>query len=188
MDQSDVASDVEQSGVNYQLKVETRLLRDDLIEQVSSLVDEHGDIVQRFARQVIDMKEQHVREVLIAAGWIPPESELNRREISDGFHTFDELYAHRYVLFIALMQAYPALSWRAKVHADGSMHGGGWFVAGMSLPTGQISYHLPKQAWPALDDKGIITYDRAPEWDGHTPDDVIGRLADWCGLPKGAGI
>jgi hypothetical protein len=97
-------------------------------------------------------------------------------KISDGYHTFDELYDHRCHLFIALMRSNPAISWRSKVHDDGSMYPE-WFIAGMRLPTGQISYHLPQWMWPMLN--GIESIEPAPKWDGHTAADVVKRLAEW---------
>lgn len=102
-------------------------------------------------------------------------------QISDGYHTFDELYDHRCHLFIALMRAYPGISWRAQNHYDGEGYPG-WFVAGMHLPTGDISYHLPQWMWTMLDNSKIPTSLRAPSYDGHTPGDVITRLAAWFKL------
>lgn len=93
---------------------------------------------------------------------------------SDGFHTFDELYAHRNLLFIALMTKNPSISWRSKQHADGTMFRG-YFIAGMRLWTGDISYHIPLELWSLLDDQ-ISTLSFAPKWDGHTPEDVLKRL------------
>jgi hypothetical protein len=99
---------------------------------------------------------------------------------SDGYHTFKELYDHRIALFIALMKSHPDISWRANNHEDGSMFEG-WFVAGMHLPTGDISYHLPQSDWMKLDGVGIATSNKSPEWDGHTPADVVKRLMQWAG-------
>lgn len=45
------------------------------------------------------------------------------------------------------------------------------------LPTGQISYHLPWTAWKDLG--GVVTYDKAPPWDGHISADVVDRLTRW---------
>lgn len=103
----------------------------------------------------------------------------NTGEISDGYHTFDELYAHRCLLFVNLMRSNPKDSWRANNHHDGSGLDG-WFIAGMNLPTGSVSYHLPVKMWTLLDGKGITTTNRAPEWDGHTSQDVVDRLSAWC--------
>ena len=100
-------------------------------------------------------------------------------EVSDGYHTFDELYNHRHLLFIALMRSNPEMSWRARVHEDGSMYEG-WFVAGMELSTGNISYHLPVEMWELLDFSKITTMKNAPKFDGHTPNMVIERLRKWA--------
>jgi len=99
-------------------------------------------------------------------------------EVSDGYHTMDELYEHRITLFIALCKQYTRATgfrpWRSKLHADGSSFEG-WFILGlMDEPGKQITYHLPLSKW---DDVAFAdTRDKAPEFDGHTPDDVIKRL------------
>ena len=99
-------------------------------------------------------------------------------EVSDGYHTFNELYEHRCLLFIALMRAHPELGWRAVTHDDGSRFDG-WFVAGMHLPTGDITYHLPERMWEKLDRCSILTLQKAPKWDGHDSGDVLDRLMLW---------
>lgn len=102
----------------------------------------------------------------------------NTGKISDGYHTFDELYDHRCHLFIALMRSNPKISWRANNHEDGTMFRD-WFIAGMHLPNGDISYHLPQWMWRMLDHSGITTSNLAPKWDGHTAEDVVALLAEW---------
>ena len=98
-------------------------------------------------------------------------------EVSDGFHTFNELYSHRTELFILLMkQNYPK-AWRAKVHEDGSMFEG-YFIAGIHTPAGDISYHLEEKYWDSLN--GMITLEKAEPFDGHTPEDVANRLSEWA--------
>lgn len=101
---------------------------------------------------------------------------------SDGFHSIEELYQHRYSLFVALIKAYPDRAWRSRRHSDGT-DWDGWFIAGLSLPIvlceqSDITYHLPNDFWPLLD--GIPTLDRAPAWDGHTSVDVIARLKSFA--------
>lgn len=99
--------------------------------------------------------------------------------VSDSYHTFGELYRHRHALFIALMRSNPDISWRANNHDDGTMFPGGYFVAGMHLPNGDISYHLGLKYWDELDNCGITTTLKAPKWDGHTAEDVVKRLLNW---------
>jgi len=96
-------------------------------------------------------------------------------KVSDGYHTFDELYEHRCLLFLNLMAAKPEVSWRARRHDDGSAIKGYW-VAGMRLPAGDVSYHVPDRMWKLLDRHAIQTLPKAPPWDGHTPADVLRRL------------
>ena len=102
----------------------------------------------------------------------------DKGNISDGYHTFTELYEHRHLLFIALMHSHSNISWRANNHSDGTMYSG-WFVAGMHLPTGDISYHLPISMWERLDHSLIKTTNKAPIWDGHNATDVLIRLTHW---------
>lgn len=100
-------------------------------------------------------------------------------ETSDGFHTFNELYEHRTQLFIALMFAYPERSWFSSQHEDGSMWDG-FFIAGMHLPTGDITYHLENKYRHAIAvNRRIMALAFAPKWDGHSPQDVVTRLARW---------
>lgn len=98
--------------------------------------------------------------------------------VSDGFHTFDELYAHRCTLFLALMAQQPEISWISNMHADGSSMIG-WFVAGMKLPTGDVTYHCPDALWSLANRTGAKYVPRAPDLDKHTPDDVLQRIHNW---------
>ena len=94
-------------------------------------------------------------------------------ETSDGYHTFDELYEHRTALFAALCRSMPGVSWKSKKHHDGTMFDG-MFVAGMDTPAGMITYHIENEYWRWFN--GVVELRRAPEFDGHTPDDVVLRL------------
>jgi hypothetical protein len=42
----------------------------------------------------------------------------------------------------------------------------------------QITYHLPTSKWDECD--FAITLDKAPEWDGHTSNDVLERIRELC--------
>jgi hypothetical protein len=98
--------------------------------------------------------------------------------ISDGDHTFDELYRHRGALLLALMKSHPDISWVApKHHPEDTPIPDGYFIAGMKLPTGMISYHLPLTVFKTFETLPKFSY--APRWDGHTPNDVVKRLVDW---------
>lgn len=91
-----------------------------------------------------------------------------KESISDGYHTFDELYHHRAVLFAALQNAYPDKSWKSKKHSDKTMFDN-FFIAGIDTPQGMYTYHLEMKEWDKFHCKEL---DTAPEWDGHMPEDV----------------
>ncbi len=110
------------------------------------------------------------------------DKQINTENISDGYHTFGELYEHRIMLFLALCRTMIArwhgskgeFVWRSVKHSDGSNFPG-WFIVGLSkIPGEQITYHLPMKYWKLTD--FIETLDKAPIWDGHTSADVLGRL------------
>lgn len=98
-------------------------------------------------------------------------------QVSDGFHTFDELYDHRCLLFLALMQSHPEQSWFSWLHSDGGSFQG-WFIAGINLNGKQISYHLHEKYWNLACQTEAELRERAPEWDGHTSDDVLNRISE----------
>lgn len=111
-----------------------------------------------------------------------PDTSPDMGPVSDGYHTFDELYEHRHMLFLALMSAAPAIAWFAEAHADGSMFDG-WFVAGMDMPGGPITYHLPLTKMPLAELTEARRLPRAPAWEGHTPADVLRRLEEFIEVP-----
>ncbi len=105
----------------------------------------------------------------------------NTNLVSDGFHTFGELYEHRIVLFIALIKqlivSRPELPvWKSRKHDDG-IEWEGWFIVGIgdeNTEGVQITYHFPSSKW---DDCAFIPdRKRAPKWDGHSPEDALERL------------
>ncbi|MBR3796004.1 MAG: hypothetical protein IKK34_08250 [Clostridia bacterium] len=93
---------------------------------------------------------------------------------SDGYHTFNELYDHRAKLFSVIVRNYPSLCWKSKQHSDGTMFDG-MFIVGIKTPQGQASYHYNID--PYWDMFICRELERAPVWDGHTPEDAINRIA-----------
>lgn len=95
-------------------------------------------------------------------------------KISDGYHTFEELYDHRTKLFIALCRLLPSkMVWKAKKHYDGTMYAG-MFIMGVTTTDGQATYHLEDKYW---EETNFVTeLPNAPEFDGHTPTIALSRL------------
>ena len=61
-------------------------------------------------------------------------------DTSDGYHTFNELYRHRAILFSVICNERPEVSWKSKRHHDGTMYDG-MFIVGIDTPEGQATYH-----------------------------------------------
>ncbi len=93
-------------------------------------------------------------------------------EVSDGYHTFNELYLHRYTLFAVLCNTYRSDAWKSMRHADGSMYDD-YFIAGIRTPAGMVTYHVELLHWDLFD---VPELECAPEHDGHTSADVLERL------------
>lgn len=95
-------------------------------------------------------------------------------DTSDGYHTFNDLYHHRAVLFSVIVRVHPDIAWKSKKHHDGTMYEG-MFIVGVDTPVGQATYHYDID--PYWDIFACKELERAPEWDGHTPTDAIERIA-----------
>lgn len=95
-------------------------------------------------------------------------------ELSDGYHTFNELYHHRAVLFSAICNSNPSRAWKSKLHDTGDMYDG-MFIVGIETPQGQATYHYDIE--PYWDLFKVKELEKAPKWDGHTPQQAIDRIS-----------
>lgn len=108
--------------------------------------------------------------------------EIDPKDLSDGYHTFGELYRYRMLYNAALFNHMAAhdpykdhydvhKSW---MHSDGELcFGGGWFIVMAELPTGQISNHYKADHWELFNIPEKI---KANDYDGHTPAVAANRL------------
>lgn len=94
---------------------------------------------------------------------------ISRKGVSDGYHTFDELYYHRMILFSIILNQNKEKSWKAKKHHDGTMFDEDSFICGIETPEGQYTYHYHLRDWDKFD---VREYEYAPEYDGHKPSDI----------------
>lgn len=107
-------------------------------------------------------------------------------EVSDGYHTFNELYRYRMLYNAAFFNCLPP-HWvhKSRRHSTGEeCFGGGWFVVMADLPTGQVSNHYEMKYWDLF---RVPEREFAKEWDGHTPQEAADRLEAWLkvGLLEG---
>ena len=107
------------------------------------------------------------------------EQANEREEISDGYHTFDELYEFRKVYNACLFNEWYSQGkyevHKSKKHQDGELcFGGGWFIVVAITPEGQVSNHYELKDWDLF--KCEETQTAKYEFDGHTSKDVVDRL------------
>lgn len=94
--------------------------------------------------------------------------EFKKEDISDGYHTFKQLYFQRMMLFSVICNTYKDNAWKSKLHSDNTMFDD-YFIVGIDTPEGNYTYHYELKYWDMFECKEL---DNAPEWDGHTEEDV----------------
>ena len=104
----------------------------------------------------------------------------NIGEVSDGYHTFNDLYYYQMLYNAAFFKTLPAEYHPHKSfkHYNEKMEieecfGGGWFIVMAQLPTGQISNHYDIKYWDLF---CLPEQDCCDLWDGHTPKESFERL------------
>ena len=106
-------------------------------------------------------------------------SENDMGEVSDGYHTFNELYYYRMLYnaaFFNLLSKNNAIKvLKSKLHSDGKppFNDTDMFIVQAELPTGQISNHYHMEHW----DKFKVNEAKVADvWDGHTPQQAAERI------------
>lgn len=157
----------------------TRRTAINIIRNLFPELKESGD--ERIKREILDYINElaNLKDEKIPTEWLEwlekqgePE---DKGEISDGYHTFNELYSYRMLYNAAFFNLLPKqLVHKSKRHHDGEeCFGGGWFIVMANLPTGQISNHYELKDWDLFQ---IPEKEIADEWDGHTPQEAAERL------------
>ena len=133
-----------------------------LIKEIAKI---HGNLSTKNVGQAIwDTPTADVVEI--------PEGGIGN--LSDGYHTFNELYHHRAILFSVICNLMPDRAWKSKLHDTGDMYDG-MFIVGIDTPEGQATYHYDID--PYWDIFKVKELEKAPKWDGHTPQVAIERIA-----------
>lgn len=94
---------------------------------------------------------------------------IKTKDISDGYHTFGDLYHHRAILFSVICNQNKARAWKSKLHDDGTMFDE-MFIVGIETSEGQYTYHYHIE--PYWDMFNVKELDYAPKYDGHKPEDI----------------
>lgn len=96
-------------------------------------------------------------------------------DVSDGYHTFNQLYHQRAMLFATIVNSNPDKAWKTHKHEDGKdCFGGGWFLVTIDTPEGSYGYHYEDKYWDYFKCQEL---EKAKHWDGYTEDDVTRLLS-----------
>ena len=107
------------------------------------------------------------------------DDEKDMGEVSDGYHTFNELYYYRMLynaaFFNELAKNTGIKVMKSKRHSDGKpcFDDADMFIVQAELPTGQVSNHYSMEDW---DKFKVDEVEVADEWDGHTPQQAAERI------------
>lgn len=105
------------------------------------------------------------------------ETDGDMGEVSDGYHTFNQLYHQRAVLFATIVKQNKEKAWKSWKHGDGKFcfdSNKEWFIVGVDTPEGSYTYHYEKKCWDMFD---CIELEHGKFWDGHTEEDVTRLLS-----------
>lgn len=98
-------------------------------------------------------------------------------DLSDGYHTFNQLYHQRAVLFATIINHNKNISWKSFKHEDGKYcfdSNGEWFIVGIDTPEGSYTYHYKTKYWNLFDCQVLPV---GKHWDGHDERDVTRLLS-----------
>lgn len=116
-----------------------------------------------------DTERDRVKAICEAAG----VKEID--DLSDGFHTFRQLYYQRMMLFATIVKQNRDKAWKSLRHEDGELcFGGGWFIVGIDTPEGSYTYHYEDNYFSLFDCEEL---EYGKHWDGHTEKDVTRLLS-----------
>lgn len=133
---------------------------------INEIVDvKMGEYIVKFNEDFEILKEEEFMKKYL------PEKYIG--EVSDGYHTFDELYYHRMILFSVICNTYKDKAWKSWKHSDGTMFDD-YFIVGITTDEGNYTYHYHKDFWDMFKVRNL---DFAPKWDGHEPKDITRLLS-----------
>lgn len=100
---------------------------------------------------------------------------ISSKDISDGHHTFGELYKNRIILFCTLCNLLPNISWKSKKHFDEENDPmfSDSFIAGINTPEGIATYHIKLKYWDLFD---VPELEKAPKYDNYNNEEVLKRI------------
>lgn len=147
---------------------------------MNDLINKEIAIVQALKQIKDDFVAFNVKEAISAIPSVHPEGyvkipETGIDDLSDGFHTFRQLYYQRMILFAAIVKQNKDKAWKSLRHEDGELcFEGGWFIVGVDTPEGSYTYHYEANFYSLFDCEEL---ECGKHWDGHTEKDITRLLS-----------
>ena len=117
----------------------------DLQEKLHGQVGKGMSEVRR-GEPMTDTEKNRIKAICEVAGIKEIE------DLSDGFHTFRQLYYQRMMLFAVIVKQNKDMAWKSLRHEDGDLcFGGGWFIVGIDTPEGSYTYHYEDNYFSLFD-------------------------------------
>lgn len=177
-----VTIDTAKDGLYTTLEVKGHFLPEFMIEGLVS--DARDEVFKEVMREQWDAFKRTA--AIINKRYMSENNTKNMGEVSDGHHTFNELYEYRMLYNAALFNEFAKQGLydvhKSRKHSDGCYPFGdpNWFIVMAELPTGQISNHYEMKDWDKFQ---IPEKPVANKWDEHSPKDVADRLTSFT-TPK----
>lgn len=144
-------------------------------EKLKAEIERHIKHYESLNRDDFKNGELYICQELLSTIDSLQQEQVDMGEVSDGYHTFNELYYYRMLYNAAFFNLLPK-EWvhKSKRHHTGEeCFGGGWFIVMANLPTGQVSNHYELKDWDLFK---VPEKEFADEWDGHTPQEAAERI------------
>lgn len=163
-------------SISRQAAIEA-ILEDKIDDKTLGIVCALGDGLQ--AQTLNDTCDRHVQIIKALPptqpkGWVKiPDTGID--DLSDGYHTFRQLYYQRMMLFATIVKQNREKAWKSLRHEDGELcFGGGWFIVGIDTPEGSYTYHYEDNYYSLFDCEEL---ECGKHWDGHTEKDITRLLS-----------
>ena len=136
--------------------------------------------IQNLEKEIENLKEINKEHQKLNGELRKEIEELNisrkNGTLSDGYHTYNDLYYQRCVLFATICNMNKNISWKSARHSDGKkcFDSDNWFIVGIDTLEGSYTYHYEMKFWDMFK---VPELEKGKEWDGHTEKDVTRLLS-----------
>lgn len=175
----DLASTIYYGDMNFIESDDLKIILN-LIEKQQKEIDLCEETEIALNNRIMDLEEINKEHQKLNGELRKEIEELNisrkNGTLSDGYHTYNDLYYQRCVLFATICNMNKNISWKSARHSDGKkcFDSDNWFIVGIDTLEGSYTYHYEMKFWDMFK---VPELEKGKEWDGHTEKDVTRLLS-----------